>query len=102
MSTVIEIKGEKDGVKTTYKYFSAEPLMTLQEEYKKYGRSVLERLGIVGTSCAIFTYMLGSGRIKTKGVVPPEGLTREERDVFLKELSERGFVYKEIVEKRLS
>jgi hypothetical protein len=45
--------------------------------------------------------MLGSGRIKTKGVVPPECLTREERDVFLKELAERGFVYKEIMEKRL-
>jgi saccharopine dehydrogenase-like NADP-dependent oxidoreductase len=99
---VIEIKGEKAGVKTTYKYFSAEPSMTLREEYKKYGRSFLERPGIVGTSCAIFTYMLGSGRIKTKGVVPPEGLTREERDVFMKELTERGFVYKEIVERKLS
>jgi saccharopine dehydrogenase-like NADP-dependent oxidoreductase len=100
-SIVIEIKGEKAGVKTTIKYFSAQPPMTLREEYKKYGRSFLERPGIVGTSCAIFTYMLGSGRIKTKGVVPPEGLAREERDVFLKELTERGFVYKEIMEKRL-
>jgi len=101
-SIVIEIKGEKAGVKTTYKYFSAQPPMTLREEYKKYGRSFLERPGIVGTSCAIFTYMLGSGRIKTKGVVPPEGLTGEERDVFMRELTERGFVYKEIVEKSLS
>ena len=99
---VIEIKGEKAGVKTTYKYFSATPPMTLREEYKKYGRSFLERPGIVGTSCAIFTYMLGSGRIKTKGVIAPEGLTRKERDVFIKELTERGFVYKEIVERRLS
>jgi hypothetical protein len=46
--------------------------------------------------------MLGSERMKTKGVVPPEGLAREERDVFMKELTERGFVYKEIVEKSLS
>jgi saccharopine dehydrogenase-like NADP-dependent oxidoreductase len=98
---VIEIKGEKAGEKTTYKYFSAEPPMTLREGYKKYGRSFLERPGIVGTSCAIFTYMLGSGRIKTKGVIPPEGLTKGERDLFLKELAERGFVYKEVVERRL-
>jgi len=76
--------------------------MTLREEYKKYGRSFLERPGIVGTSCAIFTHMLGSGRIKTEGVVSPEGLTREERDVFMKELTERGFVYKEVVERSLS
>jgi len=102
MTDVIEIKGEKAGVKITYKYLHATPRMTLREGYKKYGRSFLERPGIVGTSCAIFTYMLGSGRIKTKGVVPPEGLTREERDVFLKELTERGFVYKEIVERKLS
>ncbi len=102
MTDVIEIKGKKAGVKIAYKYLPATPRMTLREGYKKYGRSFLERPGIVGTSCAIFTYMLGSGRIKTKGVVPPEGLTREERDVFLKELTERGFVYKEIVERRLS
>ncbi len=101
-TTMTEIKGKKAGVKTTYKYVLAEPPMTLREEYKKYGRSFLERPGIVGTSCAIFTYMLGSGRIKTKGVVPPEGLTRKERDIFIKELTARGFVYKEIVERNLS
>ncbi len=100
-ATVARYLIEKAGVKTTYKYFSAQPPMTLREEYKKYGRSFLERPGIVGTSCAIFTYMLGSGRMKTKGVVPPEGLTTEERDIFLKELTERGFIYKEIVEKTL-
>ncbi len=102
ITDVIEIKGEKAGVKTTYKYFPATPPMTLREGYKKYGRSFLERPGIVGTSCATFTHMLGSGQIKTKGVVPPEGLTREERDVFIKELTERGFVYKETVERNLS
>jgi saccharopine dehydrogenase-like NADP-dependent oxidoreductase len=102
MTDVIEVKGEKAGVEITFKYLHATPRMTLREGYKKYGRSFLERPGIVGTSCAIFTYMLGSERIKTKGVVPPEGLTREERDVFLKELTERGFVYKEIVERNLS
>jgi len=100
--TVVEVKGEKAGGKTTYKYFSATPPMTFREEYKKYGRSFLERPGIVGTSCAIFTHMLGAGRIRTMGVVPPEGLAREERDVFLNELAEMGFVYKEVVERNLS
>lgn len=102
MTDALEIKGEKAGVKTTYKYFSTRPPMSLREAYKKYGRSFLERPGIVGVSCAIFTRMLGAGQVKTKGVVPPEGLTREEREVFIKELAERGFVYREVVEKNLS
>jgi len=97
--TVVEVKGKKDGVETTYKYFSATPPITLREAYKKYGRSFLERPGIVGVSCAIFAHMLGDGRIRTKGVVPPEGLARTERELFLNELAERGFVYKEVVER---
>ena len=101
-ATVIEVKGEKVGVKTSYKYFPATPPMTLREAYKKYGRSFLERPGIVGTSCAVFTHMLGAGRIRTKGVIPPEGLTRDERDIFLSELTKRGFVFEEVVERSLS
>jgi len=101
-TTVIEVRGEKAGVKTTYKYFLSTSPMTLREAYKEYGRSFLERPGIVGTSCAVFAHMLGAGRIRTKGVVPPEGLTRGERDIFLSELTERGFVFEEVVERSLS
>jgi len=79
--------------------FLHKPPITLREAYKKYGRSFLERPGIVGISCAIFAHMLGDCRIRTKGVVPPEGLARTERDVFLNQLAERGFVYKEVVER---
>lgn len=98
---VVEVKGEKAGEKTTYKYFSATPPTTLRETYKKYGRTFLERPGIVGTSCAIFTHMLGTGQIRTKGVVPPEGLTREEREAFLRKLAEKGFIFKEVVQRNL-
>jgi saccharopine dehydrogenase-like NADP-dependent oxidoreductase len=100
--TVVEVRGKKDGVETTYKYFSATTPKTLREEYKTYGRSFLERPGIVGTSCAIFAHMLGDGQIRTKGVVPPEGLARREREVFLNKLAERGFVYKEAAERSTS
>lgn len=102
MTIVLEIKGEKAGAKTIYKYFSTGSPISLHEAYKKYGRSFLERPGIVGFSCAIFTHMLGAGQVKTKGVVPPEGLTREEREFFIKKLTKGGFAYKEVVERSLT
>ena len=101
-STVVEVRGEKAGVKTTYKYFAATPSVTLREAYKKYGRSFLERPSVISTSCAIFTHMLCSERIKTKGVVPPEGLAKKEREDFRTELAKEGFLYREIMERQLS
>ncbi len=100
-STVVEVKGEKTGEKTTYKYFPATPPVTLREAYKKHGRSFLERPGVVSTSCAIFTHMVCSERIKTKGVVPPEGLAKKEREDFLIELAKEGFLYRELMERQL-
>lgn len=101
-STIVEVRGEEAGVKTIYKYFPATPSMTLREVHKRYGRSSLERPNITSTSCAIFVHMLCSGQIETRGVVPPEGLTKKEREVFLDQLAEEGFIYKETVERWLS
>ncbi|MGD8505097.1 MAG: saccharopine dehydrogenase NADP-binding domain-containing protein [Candidatus Bathyarchaeota archaeon] len=101
-STVVEVRGEKAGVATTYRYSPAAPSMTISKAYRKYGRSFLERPGVVSTSCAIFTHMLCSGRIETRGVVPPEGLSKREREDFLNELAKEGFLYKETIERQLS
>ncbi len=100
--TVVQVGGKKAGVRTTYKYFPIKRSMTLREAYKKYGQSFLERPSIVSTSCAIFTHMICAGKIKTRGVVPPEGLATKEREDFLDELTKEGFAYKEVVERQLS
>jgi len=99
---VIEVKGEKAGVKTTYKYYPRpQPHMSLREAYQKYGKSALER-NIVGDACAICVDMLGKGKIKTKGVIPCEALSREEREAFLVEFAKAGYVYNEMVERSLA
>jgi len=102
-ASIMEIKGEKGGIQTTYRASAVRrgTYRSIYEAYEEYGRSFLERPGIVGVSAAIFTHMLGGGEIKTRGVIPPEALGPEERETFLVRLAEQGFIYNLSVERRL-
>lgn len=101
-ASVIEVKGEKEGVKTKYMcYGRRRGDKSIYETYEEQGRSIFESPGITGVSAAIFTHMIGRGEIKSKGVIPPEALTPGERELFLRRLSESGFHYDVKIEKML-
>jgi len=88
--TLVEVEGEKAGEKLTYTIHWVagigpdEPMIP-----------------ITGISASIFARMLGKGRIKTKGVVPPEALEPEVRQAFLAELTKYGIDFTERVQRRL-
>jgi len=101
-ASIIEVKGERGGVETTFKCHRGRGYsMSIYEAYEKHGRSLFERLGITGVSAAIFTHMIGTGKIETRGVLPPEGLGPNEREIFLRRLAEEGFSYNVTIERRL-
>jgi len=87
---LVEVHGEKAGEKLTYIIYRVaktgpdEPMIPL-----------------TGIAASIFARMLGKGRIKTKGVVPPEALEPEVRQAFLAELAEYGVVFTERAERCL-
>lgn len=101
-ASVVEVKGKKDGIETTFKCYREQgPYTSVYQAYEELGRSYFERPGLTGRAAAIFTHMLGRGEIKTKGVYPCECLLPEEREAFRKRLAEEGVVYKASVQKRI-
>lgn len=85
--SVAEVKGEKDGEKITHKVFR---LFRSGEEKERWGRSGVS----VGVPGGVTAVMLVKGEIKTRGVVPPEGLNA---DLYLSRMAEQGFVYHETI-----
>ena len=95
---IVEVRGRKAGVKTTYKYSPmSEAYTDFREAYKKHGKRILEELGVVGVSTAILALMLGSEEIAAKGVYPCEALSHKERKAFLDQLEKEGFRFDEVV-----
>ena len=95
---IVEVRGRKAGVKTTYKYSPiSEAYTDFCEAYKKHGKRILEELGVVGVSTAILALMLGSEEIAAKGVYPCEALSHKERKAFLDQLEKEGFRFDEVV-----
>jgi saccharopine dehydrogenase-like NADP-dependent oxidoreductase len=88
---LVEVIGEKTDEKMTY---------TLYGVIRQAPDAPL--IPITGISAAIFTKMLGKGKIETKGVIAPEALEPEVRQAFLAELARYGIVFTERVEKRLA
>lgn len=82
-----EVKGEKDGEKITHTVFR---LARHGQEKERWGRSGVS----VGVPGGVTPVMIGKGEIKTKGVVPPEGL---DVDLYLSRMAENGFVYNETI-----
>jgi len=85
---LVEVKGEKEGEKLIYTFYMV-------------WRQALDvpLIPVTGVAASIFTKMLGKGKIKTKGVIPPEALEPEVRTAFLAELAEKGIMIHEKVEK---
>jgi saccharopine dehydrogenase (NAD+, L-lysine-forming) len=95
---IVEVRGRKAGVKTTYRYSPiSEAYADFREAYKKHGKRILEELDVVGVSTAILAHMLGSDEIKARGVYPCEALSHDERKAFLDQLEKEGFRFDEVV-----
>ncbi len=84
---IAEVKGEKANEKITYTMYRA---YRMSEIYKRLGATWAE----VAIPATITATMLAKGEIKTKGVIPPEGL---EPKPFLKKLAEAGMTFQESV-----
>lgn len=92
---VVEVEGEKAGKKTTY--ILSLPFPSLLEVQKKLPGATHESY-VTGISAAIFTGMICTGDIKTKGVFLPECLELEARETFLAKLAEKDIKIQERVE----
>ena len=90
--SLAEIKGEKDNEKVTYIVYDT----------VFSSRNCLEKWGTVGAYVAlpavITAIMLAKGEIKTKGVIPPEGMDPEP---FLAKLAEKGWFFTERITKEI-
>ena len=85
---IVEVHGEQEGERLVYTVYRV--TKTLPDD--------APRVPLIGTAASIFTLMLGKGKIKTNGVIPPEGLEPAARHAFLVELAKYGVVFTERVE----
>ena len=97
--TVVEVDGEKAGKKVRYTLYT--PYMSLREMNKRIPGTT-ETSYRVGVPAAILTKLLGKGKIRTKGVIPPECLDKDVRGLFIAELAKKGIVIYEKTEKVLN
>jgi saccharopine dehydrogenase-like NADP-dependent oxidoreductase len=77
---VVEIVGGKGSSTVTYTYTVTAPSLRQVQETMP---GATHESYLTGTSAAVFTEMLGEGRISTKGVIAPECLDREAREEYL-------------------
>jgi len=77
---VVEIVGGKESSTVTYTYTVTAPSLRQVQETMP---GATHESYLTGTSAAVFTEMLGEGRICTKGVIAPECLDREAREEYL-------------------
>lgn len=89
---LVEVNGEKAGEKIHYDLYR---VTSIREMYNKFGTAMVDLVAIPGVVTAV---MLAKGEIKTRGVIPPEGL---EPEPFLARLAEMGWTYQERVTRKL-
>ena len=77
---VVEVVGGKGNSTVTYTYTVTAPSLRQVQETMP---GATHESYLTGTSAAVFTEMLGEGRISTKGVIAPECLDREARQDYL-------------------
>lgn len=87
-----EVKGEKNGEKLTYTMHTGAHGM--HEAYETYGTPWAD----VAVPATITATMLAKGRIKVKGVIPPECL---EPKPFLAELAKAGMTFQETITREI-
>jgi saccharopine dehydrogenase-like NADP-dependent oxidoreductase len=87
-----EVKGEKNGEKLTHTMHSG--VHGMHEAYETYGTPWAD----VAVPATITATMLAKGRIKVKGVIPPECL---EPKPFLAELAKAGMTFQETITREI-
>ncbi len=94
---VTDIRCKDRGKKIDLSYIS---IMTLKEANKRIlGTTATSYL--VGVGGEAFTEVLIEGSLKSRGVVPPEALLREEKEAVIRKLAEKGIKILEIVKREL-
>jgi len=92
----VDVKGQKKGAKMRYILYST--FMDIKEVEKRMpGANPVAYVTSVPAS--IYTKMILAGRIKTRGVVPPEALEPGVRQEYMTELAEKGIRVHEKMEK---
>lgn len=92
----VDVKGKKRGAKVRYTLYSN--FMNIRELEKRMpGANPVAY--ITSVSASIYTKMLLAGRIKNRGVIPPEALEPEVRQACIAELAEKGIKVHEKMEK---
>ncbi|HUK27514.1 MAG TPA: saccharopine dehydrogenase C-terminal domain-containing protein [Candidatus Acidoferrales bacterium] len=81
---VIEIVGVKGNGTITYTYIVTAPSLRQVQDTMP---GATHESYLTGTSAAVFTEMLGEGRISTTGVIAPECLTHAAREEYLGRLA---------------
>ncbi len=89
--SLAEVKGEKADKKVTYTVYR---ISNVNEDYKRWGA----KWAGVAVPAALTATMLAKGEVKTKGVVPPEGL---EPESFLAKLAEKGWIFQERITREI-
>jgi len=89
--SLAELKGEKAGEKITHTVYK---IFNYNKDFEKWGIVNAD----VAVPAALTATMLAKGEIKTKGVIPPEGL---EPEPFLAKLAEKGWVFQERITKKI-
>jgi len=94
-ASVVKVTGEKAGkrVKLSYAYFYPN-IIELQQKYP--GATHVSYMA--GISAALLTEFLGSGKIRTKGVLAPESLESDVRGKYLQKLARQGIVVKKLLD----
>jgi saccharopine dehydrogenase (NAD+, L-lysine-forming) len=95
MCCAVDVKGQKKGAKMRYVLYSS--FMDINE-LKKRMPGANPVAYVTSVPASIFTKMLVKGRIKTRGVIPPEALEPAVRQAFIAELAEKGITVREKVE----
>jgi len=95
----VDVKGQKKNAKMRHILYSIFP--SVQELMKRMpGANPVAYVTSVPAST--FTKMLAKGEIKTRGVIPPEGLEPQVRQAFLAELTQKGIIVHEKVERAIA
>lgn len=96
---VIEIVGSREGRTVTYTYTVNAPSL---REVQKIMPGATHESFLTGTSAAVFTEVLGEGKISKRGVIAPECLDRDAREECLARLANLNVKIRLTVERSIS
>ncbi len=97
-ATLIRVEGIKDNQPVCLDNYVNAPGLT--ESFEKYG--ITHESFLTGQSAFLFTELLVDDKIETTGVFPPEALSREARDYYLRAAAKLGITVDQIQKTRLA